>query len=149
MPGTLRMLRRTCHSNCCTSGRVRSSTSWLRCSSSSRFGCAITQSECCSNNSLWGLTISGSIQIPNLRPRLAASAASSARPSGKRLRLGCQSPRPARSFTRGYLLPNQPSSNRNSSVPSSLAGLYRPTMRLKSKSKPVAYQLFNSTVLAA
>jgi len=65
---------------------------------------------------------------------------------GQASAVGCQSPNPAWSLVRGYLLPNHPSSRRNNSAPMSLAAGKSPAMRPKSKSKPVASQLFNRTL---
>ncbi|CUQ63818.1 Uncharacterised protein [Segatella copri] len=104
----------------------------------------ITQSGCFSKSSLLGFTISGSIQIPNFTPAFLASLTNPGMPSGSLLLVASQSPRPAWSSLRGYLLANQPSSSKNISTPRSLASFINSARLCWLKSKPVFSQLFKS-----
>src|SRR6218665_30996 len=102
------------------------------------------QSGCFSYNSLFGFAISGSIQMPNFTPFFSPSAITGFNPLGSLVLFSSQSPSPARSSLRGYLLANHPSSSKNKSNPSLEAS---PTkfFRLSSlKSKYVVSQLFNN-----
>ena len=105
------------YTNSCTSGFDRSSTSCRRKRICSRPGCWITQSGCFSNSSLWGVTISGSTQIPNLISLSVHCFTSHPSPLGSFSLFTTQSPSPASSLLRGCFCPNHPSSSRKSSKP--------------------------------
>ncbi len=120
-----------------TSGREKSSTSWLRSSVAVRVGEWRTQSGWARYSSLSRLTISGSTHRPKAMPRRCTCSANGRRPSGKAAGRGVQSPRPARSSRRA---PNQPSSRTKSSAPSAAARSARRSCPAWETSKWVASQ---------
>src|SRR5665647_55115 len=104
------------------------------------------QSGCFSYNSLLGLTISGSIQMPNFTPCFSASLTKTPIPLGSLVLLGSQSPREDLSLFRGYLLANQPSSSKKRSTPNFLVSLIIPFNFSSLKSKKVVSQLLSSVM---
>ena len=126
-----------------TSGRVRSSTSWWRCSSGVRGSpAARIQSGCARKRSESGLTISGSNQSPNSMPRPRTCSTSGSSPSGQTVSSTHQSPSPAVSSRRCR---NQPSSRTKRSTPTRAARSAMPRSRSRSWSKKTASQTLRTT----